>query len=108
MDRPPRSRSRRSAEALDCGMSNLSRLRTTGFVLVLVAIAFPSRSFAQIDLSGEWASRLHEDRPHRFEGPSIGDYTGIPLNDAARQKADSWDASIQSLREHQLQPLTVI
>jgi len=89
-------------------MINLSRIRTTGFVLVLAAIAFPSRSFAQIDLSGEWASRLHEDRPHRFEGPSIGDYTGIPLNDAARQKADSWDASIQSLREHQLQPLTSI
>jgi hypothetical protein len=83
-------------------------LRAVGFGLVVVALAFPCRALAQIDLSGEWAARLHEDQPHRFEGPSIGDYTGLPLNDAARLKADSWDASIQSLREHQLQPLTAI
>jgi hypothetical protein len=31
----------------------------------------------------------------------MGDYTGLPLNDAARLKADSWDPRITASREHQ-------
>ncbi len=46
--------------------------------------------------------------PHRNDalggGPAIGDYTGLPINDAARLKADSWDASILSSRERQAIP----
>jgi len=61
-------------------------------------------AFAQIDLSGEWSGRFHEDQEHRVPGPELGDYTGLPINDAARMKADSWDASILSLREHQGKP----
>jgi glyoxylase-like metal-dependent hydrolase (beta-lactamase superfamily II) len=61
-------------------------------------------AFAQRDLSGEWAARYHEDQPHRIPGPELGDYTGLPLNDAGRLKADSWDASILTLREHQAKP----
>jgi hypothetical protein len=38
----------------------------------------------------------------RFEGPRLGDYTGLPINDAARLRADSWDAKIHNVREHQL------
>jgi glyoxylase-like metal-dependent hydrolase (beta-lactamase superfamily II) len=60
--------------------------------------------FAQRDLSGEWSARYHEDQPHRIPGPELGDYTGLPLNDAGRLKADSWDASILTLREHQAKP----
>jgi hypothetical protein len=63
------------------------------------------RASAQTDFSGEWAARQHEDINHRNDaiggGPRIGDYTGLPINDAARQKADAWDASINTLREHQ-------
>jgi glyoxylase-like metal-dependent hydrolase (beta-lactamase superfamily II) len=59
---------------------------------------------AQRDLSGEWSALYHEDQPHRIPGPELGDYTGLPINDAARLKADSWDASILSLREHQAKP----
>jgi glyoxylase-like metal-dependent hydrolase (beta-lactamase superfamily II) len=55
-------------------------------------------------LSGEWAARYHEDQSHRIPGPELGDYTGLPLNDAGRLKADSWDASILTLREHQAKP----
>ncbi len=69
---------------------------------LLVVIAAPA--FAQIDLSGEWAARYHEDQEHRIPGPELGDYTGLPINDAGRLKADSWDASILSLREHQAKP----
>jgi cyclase len=64
----------------------------------------PGAASAQVDLSGEWSARYHEDQEHRIPGPELGDYTGLPINDAGRLKADSWDASILSLREHQAKP----
>jgi cyclase len=75
--------------------------RAIGLVLVLLA---PSSALAQRDLAGQWTALYHEDQPHRIPGPDLGDYTGIPLNDAGRLKADSWDASILTLREHQAKP----
>jgi hypothetical protein len=68
----------------------------------LLAIAAPAA--AQFDLSGEWTARTHEDTPHRIPGPELGDYTGLPLNAAARQKAVSWDALILSQPEQQAKP----
>jgi hypothetical protein len=56
------------------------------------------------DLSGEWAPRFHEDQPERIPGPDIGDYLGLPINEAARMHGDSWDASILTLPEHQCKP----
>jgi len=73
--------------------------------LVVVTLALlASPAFAQIDLSGEWARRIHEDQPHRAPGAELGDYTGLPINAAARQKALHWDASILSLPEHMAKP----
>ena len=37
-------------------------------------------------------------------GAELGDYTGHPINAAARQKAESWDASILSQPEQQAKP----
>ena len=76
-------------------------LTAIGLALTL-AVASPVH--AQRDLSGNWTALYHEDQPHRIPGPDLGDYTGIPLNDAGRLKADSWDASILTLREHQAKP----
>jgi hypothetical protein len=59
---------------------------------------------AQVDPVGEWAPRFHEDQPERGPGPEIGDYLGLPINDAARLRADSWDASLLTLPEHQCKP----
>ena len=75
-------------------------------VVVLVALTLvASRAFAQNDISGEWANLLHEDVNHRNDaiggGPRVGDYTGLPINDAARARADAWDAAINTLPEHQ-------
>src|SRR4051812_10453635 len=78
------------------------RLLPVAAFLLLVVTARPA--CAQVDLSGEWSARYHEDQEHRIPGPELGDYTGLPINDAARLKADSWDASILSLREHQAKP----
>jgi hypothetical protein len=44
---------------------------------------------------------MHEDQPERAQGPDLGDYLGIPINDAARLRAESWDASRLTLQEHQ-------
>src|SRR5213595_3489112 len=55
------------------------------------------------DISGEWAVVSNEDQPHRAPGPELGDYTGLPINDADRQKAEAWDATILSQPERQAQ-----
>ncbi len=59
---------------------------------------------AQYDLTGEWGARYHEDFPERIPGPELGDYLGLPITDAARLRADSWDASIATLPEWQCRP----
>jgi glyoxylase-like metal-dependent hydrolase (beta-lactamase superfamily II) len=86
-------------------VSVLSRHRDGPCVIgILLLLAIASPALAQRDLSGNWGALYHEDQPHRIPGPDLGDYTGLPLNDAARLKADSWDASILTLREHQAKP----
>ncbi len=57
-----------------------------------------------VDFTGEWAPRFHEDEPERVPGPELGDYLGIPINDAARMRANTWEASIQTLTEWQCRP----
>jgi hypothetical protein len=62
-------------------------MKAGAVLLVAAATLAGARAFAQADISGEWANLLHEDVNHR--------------NDAARLRADSWDAAINTLREHQ-------
>ena len=59
---------------------------------------------AEKDLAGMWGQRFHEDSPERGGGPDIGDYTGLPINDAARLRADSWTASKWTIPERQCEP----
>jgi glyoxylase-like metal-dependent hydrolase (beta-lactamase superfamily II) len=66
--------------------------------LLLVAGAVAS---AQQPLAGNWNSLRHEDEQDRGPGPDLGDYSGLPINEAARLFADSWDASRLTLQEHQ-------
>ena len=66
-------------------------MRSVLLTLLLATVAAPAS--AQIDFSGEWAPCTHEDGPERGPGPELGDYTEIPINDAARLRADSWDAT---------------
>jgi hypothetical protein len=47
---------------------------------------------------------MWEDQPERAPGPELGDYLGLPINDAARLRAAAWDASIQTLPEWQCRP----
>jgi hypothetical protein len=78
-------------------------MRTALFSLMAIVLALPA-SAQVVDIAGEWARDNHEDQPHRAPGAELGDYTGLPLNAAARQKALSWDASILSQPEQQAKP----
>ena len=94
------------------------RIRRVGLLFGMITMCVAARGFAQTDLTGQWRPLLHEDIGHRLDeaaaapglsgagGPWIGDYTGLPINDAARYKAESWDARIYNAKEHQtiLQP----
>ena len=42
----------------------------------------PRRRVAQVDFTGQWAPLYHEDTIERIPGPELGDYTGLPLNEA--------------------------
>ena len=71
---------------------------------LLLALLAGAPAFGQVGLSGVWADRITEDSYERSGGPPLGDYQGIPLNDAGRMKADSHDHSEWSLPEFQCRP----
>ena len=79
---------------------NLSRL------LSFVALALCcSTAGAQVDFSGEWAPMYHEDAADRIPGPEIGDYMALPLNDAARMRADTFQADrLSMVMQYQCRP----
>jgi len=78
--------------------------RLVGLAFFVCSSLFSVPAFAQIDFSGLWTVRYHEDQPERSPGGELGDYTGLPLNDAARLRADSWDAALYGLKEWQCRP----
>ena len=91
----------------------MSGLRTTGFGLRAVAVAVAalmtlaaSSGFAQgrgaapapsawaaapVDLTGYWVAVISEDWRWRMVTPAKGDYASIPLNQAGKNLADTWD-----------------
>ena len=79
--------------------------RSLLFALLIVAAAAPVS--AQVSFVGDWAGRYHEDQPDRVPGEEPGDFSGIPLNDAARRFGDAWDVARHSVIEHQCAPYTL-
>jgi hypothetical protein len=81
-------------------------MRRTLVLVAALALGGAAPAFAQNDIVGEWlaTNQVSEDQPHRAPGATLGDYTGMPINDAARQKARTWDASILSQPERMAQP----
>jgi hypothetical protein len=70
-------------------------------LIALLTMIPLGKSSAQILLDGEWSPQYHEDLDERIPGPDLVDYLGLPINDAARQRAESWDASRLTLPEEQ-------
>jgi cyclase len=77
-------------------------------LLAILALAIgASPAFAQVSFVGDWSGRYHEDQPDRVPGEEPGDFSGLPINDAARMFGDSWDVARHSVLEHQCAPYTL-
>jgi hypothetical protein len=73
--------------------------------LSLLVTAFSLPSSGQMNFTGEWAPLFHEDEPERLPGPELGDYSGIPINDAARLRGDAYDPDrISVVTQYQCRP----
>lgn len=82
-----------------------STVRAAGVALIAsLTWIVPGLAQAQLNLSGEWTGRYHEDFDDRVPGDVQGDFTGVPLNDAARRYADAFDVTRVAVLEHQCQP----
>jgi hypothetical protein len=74
-------------------------------LIVPLALGIVAPASAQIDFTGEWAPFYHEDAVERGPGAEMGDYTELPINDAARLRADSFDPDRISVeQEYQCRP----
>jgi hypothetical protein len=74
---------------------NRTRPARLAFIALLAVPAF-----AQVDFSGSWQPAPAEES---LGNPDLVDYTGLPINDAGRQWALSWDPDRLALQEHQCQ-----
>jgi hypothetical protein len=85
-------------------MASTYRHNILAFLLFLILGLTCRPASAQVDLSGRWGQTLTEDEPELFPGSEIGDYTELPINDAARMRADTWDAQKWEMIEHECDP----
>ncbi len=76
-------------------------------MIVAAFLASAAPAMAQVSFVGDWAGRYHEDQPDRVPGEEPGDFSGIPLNDAARLFGETWDVARHSVLEHQCAPYTL-
>ena len=84
-------------------MPHYRRLIRVG-LLFAVAVVAAAPAAAQVNLEGYWNPLYDEDWLERIPGPDVGDYAGLPITDAARRRANTWDASLLTLPEHQCKP----
>jgi hypothetical protein len=76
----------------------------TAVLIAMLAMAGARSAHAQVNLVGYYNPIFDEDFVERIPGPDVGDYAGLPINDAARTRANTWDASLLTLPEHQCKP----
>jgi glyoxylase-like metal-dependent hydrolase (beta-lactamase superfamily II) len=75
--------------------------------LLLLALLPATTALAQFDFSGAWDHPGlfgQEDFNDRGQGPEIGDFMGLPLNEAGIRKAESYSGSWLGVPEHQCTP----
>src|SRR5690242_6917775 len=90
-------RSRQEDEQMTFAEMNL-KMKFAVFLLLFFAL-LPARSlWAQVDITGEWSPRIYND------GRDVGDYTGIPLNEAGRMRAESFHPEQFDLPENICRP----
>ena len=90
------------AVLLDVVNAMRSSILAVRFVLATLGVAaVAGPASAQVELSGSWAARNHEDAMERGPGPYAVDYTGVPLNADAREKALASSSSLLAMIERQ-------
>ena len=72
--------------------------------LAVTGLLAAASAMAQMDLSGEWQQKTHEDGPERGTGPDIGDFTGLPISAANRMRGETWTSSKWEQLEHECEP----
>lgn len=82
-------------------MVKFAEVGRVALLAVGMTVVVCDQAAAQIDLSGHWGPRFHEDQPERIPGPELGDYLGLPITETARHVAEAWDPSRLTLQEHQ-------
>ena len=65
------------------------------------------QSIAPIDLVGTWVSVVSEDWRWRMMTPAKGDYASLPLSEAGRKAADTWDYQASQTPENACKPFGV-
>jgi glyoxylase-like metal-dependent hydrolase (beta-lactamase superfamily II) len=85
----------------------LHTIRRVVILGVAALIVGSAPASAQVSFVGEWSGRYHEDQPDRVPGEEPGDFSGLPINEAARMFGDSWDVARHSVLEHQCAPYTL-
>ncbi len=65
-------------------------------------LAQPARALVPPDVAGEW--RLENSEDDTTAQPPLGDYTGIPFNEAGRMRSDTTAESIWGTPEYQCRP----
>ena len=82
-------------------------MRSTKMTALFLAVAMfvpAAGAYAQVDFSGLWQYRHHEDQTERGPGALPGDFLQVPINDAARFRGDTADATLYALPEWQCRP----
>lgn len=70
-----------------------------GTMLMSVAV-FCQEQQSGLDLSGNWANLIHQE-PLRTASGMLGEYGGVPINEAGRLSALAWNASRMTVRQQQ-------
>src|ERR1051326_600631 len=73
--------------------------RTQLVIAMVIVLCIGLPALADVDLSGSWQSKNHEDALERGAGPNPGDFTGVPFNDSGRAKALAYSQSELSMPE---------
>ena len=89
----------------ECRVRRRPRVSCLRFAAVLVsapALTQPARPATPPDIAGEW--RLENNEEDTTAQPPLGDYLGIPFNDAGRLRSDTTAESIWGTPEYQCRP----
>ncbi len=74
---------------------------TVALVSVVLSTLLANGALAQKDISGHWTQTNSEQR---YSDTGIGNYSGLPVNEAARIRADTWSPERLFMPIHQCEP----